>query len=276
MESLEQIRYCRHCDAIINIKDEICTFCQLDTSYKIPLHLEKLTFKECADLINEAFFKIEMFMNGKQKTYQYFGFNDHFTKLFQLVNEMKNYTHANWDLVNDYFVLANDIQYTHDNGIDIVPSAFDNECFNSDCNELSTLLNYRTHEFSRFDEISDYDYKRTTIVDLLENKPQQPEPLLKNPHETIFAGDFAFTLFEKMKAFYSGESTDLANYSFLFYVMQKDGFVICRNTDFVKLLPTYNITIDKIDPRQIGTNKKATLYKATKVTLQEKHGLSTI
>lgn len=120
-----------------------------------------------------------------------------------------------------------------------------------------------------------------TYIYFINNQPQQPEavkpePLLKNPHETIFAGDFAFTLFEKMKAFYSGESTDLANYSFLFYVMQKDGFVICRNTDFVKLLPTYNITIDKIDPRQIGTNKKATLYNSIKESLQEKHGLSTI
>ena len=40
---------------------------------------------------------------------------------------------------------------------------------------------------------------------------------MKNPNETIFKDDFAFTLFSKMKGFYSKESTDLANYSFLFY-----------------------------------------------------------
>lgn len=268
MESIEQIRYCRHCDAIINIKDEICTFCQLDTSYKIPLHLEKLTFKECSDLINEAFFKIEMFMNGNQKTYQYFGFNDHFTKLFQLVNEMKNYTHENWDLVNGYLNIIHDIQYTHDKGIDVVSIAYDEEYFNNDCNELSTLLNYRIHEFSRFDNTPDYDFKRTTIVNLLENKPQQSESLLKNPRQDIFKNDFAFTLFDKMKGFYIDTKTPQANYSFLFDIMKQDGFVICTGKKFIDFLSEFNISMTKIDSAKTGNKDKAMLYNATKDNLE--------
>lgn len=109
---------------------------------------------------------------------------------------------------------------------------------------------------------------------IVTNSPQQtgtskPDEVLQNLHETIFKNNFAFTLFEKMKGFYNNQSTDLANYSFLFYAMQKDGFVICGNIDFVNLLSTYNINIDKIDPRQSGTNKKTNLYNATKESLQK-------
>lgn len=276
MEMLEEIRYCRHCDAIIDVKVDVCKFCQLDTSFKVPIHLEKLTLKECTELINEAFFKIEMFMNGNQKIYQYFGFNDHFTKLFQLVNEMKNYTLENWDLVSDYLILATDIDYTHDKGIDIVPSAFDNDFFNSDCNELSTLINYRMHEFSRFNNTPNYEFKRTTIVDLLENKPQQPEPLIKNPYETIFASDFAFALFEKMKAFYSDPKTQQADYSFLYDIMKKQGFVICTGAKFIDFLSPFDITMTKIDSGKTGNKNKTTIYNVIKESLQKKHGLSTI
>jgi hypothetical protein len=268
MEMLEEVRNCRHCDALINIKDEICTFCKLDTSYEIPLSLEKLTFKECSHLINEAFFKIEMFMNGNQKTYQYFGFNDHFTKLFQLVNEMKNYTHENWDLITGYWHIIYDIQYTVDKGIDVISIAHDEEYFNNDCNGLSTLLNYRIHEFSRFDNTPDYEYKRATILDLLENKPQQSESLLKNLRQEIFKNDFGYTLFYKMKGLFINTSTPQADYSFLFDIMKKEELIICTGRLFIKFLSEFSINIDKIDSSKTANNRKTILYNSIKEKYQ--------
>jgi hypothetical protein len=114
------------------------------------------------------------------------------------------------------------------------------------------------------------------------NQPQQTEAiksdeLLKNTRETIFKDDFAFTLFDKMKQYYSDTKTPQADYSFLFDIMQNDGFVICTGTKFVGyLVEDFDIKMTKIDSFKTGNKQKTKLYIATKENLQKKHGLSTI
>lgn len=124
------------------------------------------------------------------------------------------------------------------------------------------------------------------IIEYLESKkleikaPQQDEGLkpaevLKNPDETIFKDDFAFTLFDKMKGLYKDNSTPQADYSFLFDIMQKDGFVICTGIKFIEYLSKLDISMTKIDSSKTGNKLKTKLYNAIKENLQKKHGLST-
>jgi hypothetical protein len=121
---------------------------------------------------------------------------------------------------------------------------------------------------------------KMAIVELLE----QPQPeatnsneLLKNLNDKIFNSDIGFTLFTKMFNLYKNELNNLANFSFLFYAMEKE-FLVCGQSEFREFLrdEKYNIEIEKIDSRQSGENKKSKLYNSIKETLQKKHGLSTI
>lgn len=100
--------------------------------------------------------------------------------------------------------------------------------------------------------------------------------LLKNPNDLIFTNDFAFTLFDKMKNIFLQNDTPQADYSFLFDIMQKNGFVICSGVSFIDFLSNYDIYITKIDSSKTGNKKKTLLYNSIKENLQEKHGLSTV
>lgn len=100
--------------------------------------------------------------------------------------------------------------------------------------------------------------------------------ILKNPHETIFKDAFAFAIFDKMKTLFTGTKTPQADYSFLFDIMQKDGFVICSGAKFIDFLKEFDISLTKIDSFKTGNKQKTMLYNATKENLQKKHGLSTL
>jgi hypothetical protein len=88
---------------------------------------------------------------------------------------------------------------------------------------------------------------------------------VKNKYENVFKNDKAYKLFLEMHKKYIGEEKDLANYSFLYYAMLKDKLIICRGVEFIRFLSKeFDVTIDKIDNRQSGTNYKYTLYNAIK------------
>ena len=122
------------------------------------------------------------------------------------------------------------------------------------------------------------------IIKYLETKkseleyPQQisdskTDEVLINEFDKIFKNDIGFTIFSKMFELYKNETNHLANFSFLFYAMEKD-FLVCSQTEFKEFLriEKYNVDIEKIDSRQSGENKKAKLYNSIK----EKYRPSTI
>lgn len=126
----------------------------------------------------------------------------------------------------------------------------------------------------------DVDYIKICF-DSFVSQPKKPDAektdgIQKNPHETIFKDDFAFALFEKMKGIYSNTSTSQADYSFLFDIMRKEGFVICTGIKFIEFLSNFDISITKIDSSKTGNKQKTTIYNSIKENLLEKHGLSTI
>ena len=101
----------------------------------------------------------------------------------------------------------------------------------------------------------------------------QPGPIIEDDLIKIFKNNIGFSIFTKMFELYKTETNDLANFSFLFYAMEKD-FLVCSQTEFRGFLRTekYNIDIEKIDSRQSGNNKKTKLYNSIK----EKYQSSTI
>lgn len=116
----------------------------------------------------------------------------------------------------------------------------------------------------------------------VENSPQQsgaykPDEVLTNEFNKIFKNNVGFTIFSKMFELYKNETNHLANFSFLFYAMEKP-YLVCSQTDFKEFLRNekYNIEIEKIDSRQSGENKKSKLYNSIKESVEEKHGKSTI
>jgi len=119
------------------------------------------------------------------------------------------------------------------------------------------------------------------LKQLQHNESVKSCKLIKNESETIFKNDIGFTIFTKMFEIYKGDKNILANFSFLFYAMEKD-FLVCTQTEFKVFLrdEKYSIEIEKIDNRQwffdMNKNKKSKLYNSMKESLQEKHGKSTI
>ncbi|WP_028871011.1 hypothetical protein [Psychroserpens burtonensis] len=100
------------------------------------------------------------------------------------------------------------------------------------------------------------------ILDLITIEPTADDN--QNPHPRIFEDSYSYNLFLKMNEYYSSNKNDVANYSFLFYAMQNDNFIICGNKEFIEFLSSIYIYIDRIDSRQSGTNNKYDLYNLHK------------
>ena len=203
------------------------------------------------------------------------------------------------DLIPDYFDLAlhkfkqNRKEYLGkiyndcDANFEFIKNEFDNTQKRIE-SQKEYLLKHKYHKFEskeRDIEVCEAYIKFLKREDEKVKQSQQTEAnnpdevLLKNKDITIFKNDIGFTLFIKMFELYKNEQTHLANFSFLFFAMEKD-FLVCSQADFVKFLENenYNISIEKIDYRQLDwkNNKKSKLYNSIKEPLQKKHEKSTI
>jgi len=91
---------------------------------------------------------------------------------------------------------------------------------------------------------------------ILETKELKKE----NPSPEIFRDFKSSNIFNKLFNQYGVSNKNLANYSFIYYAMQADGFIICSNSSFKQYLGGLNIHIDKIDSRKSGYDSKRTPY----------------
>lgn len=125
---------------------------------------------ELTKRINSAFLKLEAFMNGSIDVYKYFGFNNTFTLLFAEIKKTENYTYENCKLINDYWKLTEQIRIDYDKASFDNDSAYDNDDFCKDCDEI-TYLNYeRVEEFCEF-RLSDESIERKfSNTDILQNR----------------------------------------------------------------------------------------------------------
>jgi hypothetical protein len=107
-----------------------------------------------------------------------------------------------------------------------------------------------------------------TIEKILINLDKSPAVLpidnfeiQKNQNPTIFKNDLGQTIFNDLHNLYKNEDKILANYSFVFYALQKK-YLVCSNANFINYLSTLDIQIDKIDSRQSGNTNKTSLFNA--------------
>jgi len=155
-----------------------------------------MNFKEIVTEINNAFFRVDSFMNGKISSYQYFGFNETFTKLFVEVRKPENFTYLNCKLIGSYWKLIQQISFDIDKcdyiNIDFVWNE-DNEAevlgFDKDVNEIMFLYNDTLDEFNTFltsDEIEE-DERKFTITDILKPpfKDAETKPIDKQSTPVI-------------------------------------------------------------------------------------------
>jgi hypothetical protein len=86
----------------------------------------------------------------------------------------------------------------------------------------------------------------------------------ENPYPKVFKNLDAFLIFKSLHNSYKNDSKiNLANYSFVYYSMEKDNLIICGNIGFIEhLSEIYDISLPKIDSRQSGSNKRTNFYKS--------------
>jgi hypothetical protein len=139
-----------------------------------------MNFQNIVAEINNAFFRLESFMNGTTSDYQYFGFNDAFTKLFSEAQKPEKFTYDNCKLIGKYWELTAQIRVDYDKSDFENSEAYDNEMFCKDCEEIMYLNWERIDEFTAFstpDEIAESE-RKFSITDILKAPalpPQQTE-----------------------------------------------------------------------------------------------------
>lgn len=139
-----------------------------------------MRFQEIITEINNAFFRLESFMNGTVKNYQYFGFNEAFTKLFDEAKKPINFTYNNCKLIGKYWDLTEQIRIDFDQSNYENDEADENEFFCKDCVEVMYLNWERIEEFTAFltlDKIAESE-RKFSITDIIKTTaptPQQTE-----------------------------------------------------------------------------------------------------
>lgn len=140
------------------------------------------------------------------------------------------------------------------------------------------FLNSMKFHLKQRAEVPDKISQISEIVATQQIEINKTDELLKNESTKIFKNDIGFSLFVKMFELYKTEKIHLANFSFLFFAMEKE-FLVCNQTDFKEFLrdEKYNIDIEKIDNRQLEwqKSKKTKLYNSIREQLQKEHEKST-
>jgi hypothetical protein len=144
-----------------------------------------MKFQEIITEINNAFFRLESFMNGSISNYQYFGFNEAFTSLFSEAKKPENFTYNNCKLIGKYWDLIEQIRVDYDRSDFKYTEAYENENFCKDCDEIMYVNWDRIGEFMVFstpDEIAEAE-RKFSITDILKAPTLPPQPIVKQKPE---------------------------------------------------------------------------------------------
>lgn len=111
------------------------------------------------------------------------------------------------------------------------------------------------------------DYNKFLGANELKIQVLQPK-LLNNPYPNIFSDDFAYTLFNRLYNHFKDHKSEEANFSFVWYALEKDKLVICKQNSFINFLGDLNIFLSKINSTQKNdTNTKWSIYQSLKNSL---------
>lgn len=131
--------------------------------------------------INNAFFRLEKFMDGSVSTYQSFLFNDYFTLFFNKLNKLENVNAKNYSLRDGYYYFSSQLYYAYDKSEFKNQDAYKNENFNRDCNELFYINDSRSSEFGINVDLDDYSFEMPTISEIVKNASNESLEQKDNP-----------------------------------------------------------------------------------------------
>lgn len=147
-----------------------------------------MKFQKIVTEINNAFFRLESFMNGTIMDYQYFGFKEAFINLFTEARKHENFNYDNCKLIGKYWQLTEQIRIDTDKGdYENCEIAIDNKMFCKDCDEILYLNWERIEDFEEFltpDEITESE-RKYSITDILKVPVLPPPPKEKTLSELI-------------------------------------------------------------------------------------------
>lgn len=213
------------------IESSLATYENKLSDFNKKNHFPKTTFQEISNLINNAFFRLESYMNGGVKNYKYYGYNDAFSILFNEAQKPENFTYENCKLIGQYWQLTEQLRIDYDQSDFENQDAWENEDFCKDRNEIEFLNYDRIEDFNLFitpDEIAETE-KKFSITDIYKYSLTQatPQPN-ENPNPAIFTSPKGFKIFTRFKEqipFIESPNSEYADYSFLFNSLKKDKFI---------------------------------------------------
>ena len=266
------------------LKDFIQGVCDVNSYfiYKSFIDIPKdndLNYHKVVQKLNDAFFKLEAFMNGTISDYKYFDFNTAFTELFYFTRLEENYTYDNCKRIGQYWELTAQISVDFDKSDFKNSSAYNNKAFCSVCNKIISIHWDRMEEFSSFqtpDEVEEQT-KKKSISDLIKPTSKSPEvvkvesketesklPNEENPYPRIFTSINAFYKFKNLLDEFGNGAENVANYSFVFHKMKRDRLIFddYQQTQFIYFLLDFDINIRRIKPKsQLGkTELRESIY----------------
>ena len=158
------------------MKDFIQGVCDVNSffTYKSFLDIPKdtdLSYDIVVKKLNDAFFKLEAFMNGTITSYKYFDFNTAFTELFYFTRKAENYTYENCKRIGEYWEITEQIRVDYDKSDFENHNAYKNKAFCNDCNVITSIAWDRVEEFTSFqtpDEVKEQTRKKT-ISDVMKS-----------------------------------------------------------------------------------------------------------
>jgi hypothetical protein len=259
------------------IKDFIKGVCDVNSFFTYKSFLEipqnnDLSYDKVVNKLNNAFFRLEAFMNGSVNQYNHFDFNTAFTELFYFTKKVENFTYDNCKLIGKYWELTDQIRVDYDKSTFNNHKAYNHKAFCNDCNVITTIAWDRLEEFNSFatpDEIEEQTKKKSisdvikssqsnkTIKEVVETLKIETQLEETNPYPRIFTTTKAFNKFKNLVEEFGKGNQDLANFSFVFHRMKKDNLIFkdLKQIEYIDFLSFFEINLDRLKPiSQLGNN----------------------
>ncbi|HEY0055876.1 MAG TPA: hypothetical protein VGB63_11005, partial [Pedobacter sp.] len=150
MAELPLLMNCYECDAFISANILLCKYCGHDNNLIESEKYIPVPYPELINSINAAFFKLEGFIDGPLRVYQYFGFAEAFKSLFVKTRLPENYTPENVNRISKYWDITEQLRVDFDKSEFSNGYAWQNEDFKNDCRELDYVNWSLLHEFLSF------------------------------------------------------------------------------------------------------------------------------
>ncbi|MGN7986058.1 hypothetical protein ACTJKC_01895 [Pedobacter sp. 22226] len=181
--SLKEIKNCPSCEALLEVDKDICDHCGYQYLSPVLTGEEtRMTFAELTEEIDNAFFRLENFMEGKLKHYTSYDFSWAFTMLLHKAEGAENYNIRNVSRIENYFTLLCQLRYDFDKTDYPNKNANGNEDFISDMNDISHLAWDQAHEFTRFQTPESHQTrsKKYSISDVISGKEMETPTTSEN------------------------------------------------------------------------------------------------